>query len=93
MVTTKTKGRRLVHRADQLEYVTVFLLFSLDCIRILSVPTAVLLYKCFIVIQYRLSILAMNLLYHMSRGSVCAAERMKQLASERYVSELLILSG
>ena len=59
----------------------------------ISVPTAVLLYKCFIVIQCRLSILAMNLLYHMSRGNACAAERMKQLASERYVSELLIVSG
>ena len=58
-----------------------------------SVPIAVLLYKCCLVILHRLSILAMTVLYHMSRGSTCAAERLKQLASERYVGGLQTLSG
>lgn len=42
---------------------------------------------------HRLSILAMNVIYHMSRGGVYASERLKLLASERYVGRFHILSA
>ena len=105
VVTMATKGQRPVHRADQLEYVTCVptAVFRYKCSINVNIEAhsqsrstgtcCVFLLLCFCMNACRLSILAMNVLYHMLRGRAYAAEKMKQLASERCVNDFQWVSS